>query len=47
MDDRAEVREFVATRRAKIGPEQAGVPLYGTRLRVRACVGRRSPSSPG
>ena len=34
MDNQAEVREFLATRRAKITPEQAGVPLYGTRRRV-------------
>lgn len=34
MDNRAEVREFLATRRAKITPDQAGVPMYGTRRRV-------------
>ena len=34
MDNQAEVREFLSTRRAKISPEQAGVPLYGTRRRV-------------
>src|ERR671910_2922151 len=34
MDNQAEVREFLATRRAKISPQQAGVPLYGTRRRV-------------
>ena len=34
MDNQAEVREFLASRRAKIGPEQAGVPRYGTRRRV-------------
>jgi transcriptional regulator with XRE-family HTH domain len=31
MDNRTEVREFLSTRRAKITPEQAGVPLYGRR----------------
>ncbi|NYJ08077.1 helix-turn-helix transcriptional regulator [Petropleomorpha daqingensis] len=31
MDNRTEVREFLSTRRAKISPEQAGVPLYGRR----------------
>ena len=31
MDNRAEVREFLITRRAKISPEQAGVPDVGTR----------------
>jgi len=34
MDNQSEVRGFLATRRAKISPEQAGVPLYGTRRRV-------------
>ena len=34
MDNQAEVREFLATRRAKLSPQQAGVPLYGTRRRV-------------
>src|SRR5436853_3523685 len=34
MDNRAEVRDFLASRRAKLSPEQAGVPLYGTRRRV-------------
>ena len=34
MDNQAEVREFLATRRAKISPQQAGVPLYGQRRRV-------------
>jgi transcriptional regulator with XRE-family HTH domain len=34
MDNRAEVREFLTTRRAKITPDQAGVPLYGRRRRV-------------
>ena len=34
MDNSSEVREFLATRRAKLSPQQAGVPLYGTRRRV-------------
>lgn len=34
MDNQAEVREFLASRRAKLSPERAGVPLYGTRRRV-------------
>lgn len=29
MDLRAEVREFLSTRRARITPEQAGLPAYG------------------
>ncbi|MDR6981365.1 transcriptional regulator with XRE-family HTH domain [Streptomyces sp. 3330] len=28
-DFRAEIREFLGTRRAKVTPEQAGLPLYG------------------
>ena len=31
MDNRAEVREFLTTRRAKIRPEQAGLPVIGQR----------------
>jgi transcriptional regulator with XRE-family HTH domain len=34
VDTRTEVREFLATRRAKLTPEQAGVPLYGGTRRV-------------
>jgi transcriptional regulator with XRE-family HTH domain len=33
-DVRGEVREFLATRRAKITPEQAGLPVYGGNRRV-------------
>lgn len=29
VDNRTDIREFLATRRAKITPEQAGMPLYG------------------
>src|SRR3954447_3223520 len=31
VDNRTEVREFLSTRRAKLTPDQAGVPLYGQR----------------
>jgi transcriptional regulator with XRE-family HTH domain len=31
VDNRAEVREFLTTRRARITPEQAGLPTFGTR----------------
>ncbi|GAA4121160.1 helix-turn-helix transcriptional regulator [Knoellia locipacati] len=31
MDNRAEVREFLTTRRARITPEQAGLPTFGPR----------------
>lgn len=34
MDNRAEVRDFLASRRARITPEQAGVEQFGTRRRV-------------
>jgi transcriptional regulator with XRE-family HTH domain len=34
VDNRTEVREFLATRRAKITPDQAGIPFYGRRRRV-------------
>jgi hypothetical protein len=31
VDNRAEVREFLTSRRAKITPQQAGLPVAGTR----------------
>ncbi|CAH0142710.1 MULTISPECIES: helix-turn-helix transcriptional regulator [unclassified Microbacterium] len=34
MDTRGEVREFFSTRRARITPDQAGLPAYGTNRRV-------------
>ena len=34
MDNRSEIREFLATRRARITPEQAGLPAYGGNRRV-------------
>jgi transcriptional regulator with XRE-family HTH domain len=34
VDNRAEIREFLATRRAKITPEQVGLPPGGGRRRV-------------
>jgi transcriptional regulator with XRE-family HTH domain len=34
MDHRSETRDFLTTRRAKITPEQAGLPLYGGNRRV-------------
>ena len=34
MDNREEVRDFLRTRRARITPEQAGLPAYGTHRRV-------------
>jgi transcriptional regulator with XRE-family HTH domain len=34
MDYRSETRDFLTTRRAKITPEQAGLPIYGGNRRV-------------
>ncbi len=34
-DHRAEVREFLSSRRARLTPEQAGLPLYGGNRRVK------------
>jgi transcriptional regulator with XRE-family HTH domain len=34
VDNRTEVRDFLTSRRARITPEQAGLPLYGTNRRV-------------
>ena len=34
MDTRSETREFLTSRRAKITPEQAGLPWYGDNRRV-------------
>ncbi|MEV0200824.1 helix-turn-helix transcriptional regulator [Nonomuraea sp. NPDC050691] len=31
MDNRSEIREFLTSRRARISPQQAGLPSYGTR----------------
>ncbi|MFI7063153.1 helix-turn-helix transcriptional regulator [Kribbella sp. NPDC050124] len=35
MDNRAEVREFLSSRRARLTPEQAGLPAYGGNRRVK------------
>jgi transcriptional regulator with XRE-family HTH domain len=34
VDSRAEIRDFLTTRRARITPERAGLPAYGGRRRV-------------
>ncbi|WP_407359031.1 helix-turn-helix transcriptional regulator [Microbacterium sp. LTA6] len=34
MDTRSEVREFLSTRRARLTPDQAGLPAYGGNRRV-------------
>lgn len=35
MDNHAEIRDFLASRRARITPEQAGIPAYGGNRRVK------------
>src|SRR3954451_14274861 len=35
MDNRDEVRDFLTTRRERLTPEQAGVPFFGGRRRVK------------
>src|ERR1700746_1363639 len=35
MDNRAQVREFPASRRARLTPAQAGLPAYGGNRRVK------------
>jgi transcriptional regulator with XRE-family HTH domain len=34
VDPRADIRDFLSTRRAKLTPEQAGLPVYGANRRV-------------
>jgi transcriptional regulator with XRE-family HTH domain len=34
MDNRAEIRDFLTSRRAKVTPERAGLPAYGSNRRV-------------
>ena len=34
MDLRSEIRDFLSSRRARITPEQAGLPAYGGNRRV-------------
>ena len=34
MDTRSEVREFLSTRRARLTPDQAGLPAFGGNRRV-------------
>ena len=35
MDNRAEVRDFLTSRRARLTPDQAGLTLYGSKRRVK------------
>src|SRR5215475_14564486 len=34
VDSRTEIRDFLTSRRARISPEQAGLPVYGANRRV-------------
>jgi hypothetical protein len=34
MDQRNEIRQFLASRRVRLTPEQAGLPAYGGHRRV-------------
>ena len=36
MDNGNEIRDFLVSRRARITPEQAGLPAYGGELSTRA-----------
>jgi 4'-phosphopantetheinyl transferase EntD len=48
VDNRDEIRQFLASRRARITPAQAGLPAYGANRRVPGLrAGRRSPCWPG
>jgi hypothetical protein len=47
VDNRNEIRQFLTSRRARITPEQAGLPIYGANRRVPGCAGRRSRCWPG
>src|SRR3954465_2603638 len=35
MDPRSDIREFLVSRRARITPQQAGLPAYGANRRVK------------
>ena len=35
MDSRSEIKEFLASRRARVTPEQAAIPVYGRNRRVK------------
>jgi hypothetical protein len=40
VDNRNEIRQFLASRRARVSPEQAGLPIYGGNRRVAGQRGR-------
>ena len=45
--NRAQVREFLASRRARIAPASAGLPAYGGNRRVKGLREKRSRYSRG
>jgi hypothetical protein len=47
VDNRNEIRQFLTSRRAKITPEQAGLPSYGSTGAFPDSAARRSPCWPG
>jgi hypothetical protein len=46
MDNRTEVRDFLISRRARITPEQAGLPRTAPTVASPAYGARKSPCSP-
>ena len=46
MDNRTEVRDFLTSRRARLTPQQAGLPLYGATVASPAYAAKRLLSSP-
>ncbi len=42
MDTRNDIREFLTTRRARLTPEQVGLPDFGGRRRCPGCAAKRS-----
>jgi hypothetical protein len=46
MGNRDEVRDFLTTRRERLTPEQAGIPFFGGKRRVKGCAVKRSRCSP-
>ena len=46
VDNHAEIRDFLASRRARITPGQAGLPAYGGNRRVKGLRREESHCSP-
>jgi hypothetical protein len=41
VENRNDIRDFLASRRARITPEEAGLPSYGSNRRVPGCGEKR------